>query len=551
MSRWRFVIPVASLLAVMAFGACDDSDSSTEKSTASDDGGASPDGHADPNDAGLPSPDADATTSTPTPEWPFDRLPLSTLQSSSKKVYAHWHWFPVSLDDKKGSTDYYATEFMTRNGESNHHAAYGGYLRERPIARLPRGGADWEVEDAAFDVALAQHIGIDGFFVNVWNGDDQLRRRWTALFDGAAKKSGFVIAPNFDLSIMSNLSDSAAEDFMVSYLSSVATKPALFKLPDGRVVVGAFYASQRSAAFYSSLRTRLANEAKMSIYLVPVFLGNGSAQEHSTYAPVSDRLAGWGTAVPMPQGSAADALAAATKVGKPWMHPLLAQDFRPYTQAYWEASNSRTVRDGWMSAIGSGVDWVQIVTWNDHGEHHALRPSTGKQWGYYDLVAYYISWFKTGAPPSIVRDALYYYHRVHRVSATPTAQSALASCRANCPGTDEIELVSFLTAPATIEIEVGGASTSLDAPAGVSSLRAPLADGRPVFRLKRGGTTTIELTSAFDVRSAVEVQDLLYRSGGSLRAALPQDCAALCEGNDAAGCLSCNAEPVWLVANPR
>jgi hypothetical protein len=235
------------------------------------------------------------------------------------------------------------------------------------------------------------------------------------------------------------------------------------------------------------------------------------------------------------------------------MHPLLAQDFRPYTGGYWEAEQSMTLRSGWEGAIASDTDWVQVVTWNDHAEHHALRPSTGKQWAYYDMAAYYITWLKMGAPPPIVRDALYYFHRIHPLDAQPTSQTELADCKANCDYTlDEIEVVTFATAPATLEVTQNGSTSTYDVPAGVQSTRVGAESGRPAFRLVRNGAEITLLESAFDIRDDIAVQDLLYRGGGSLRheASPDQGCAARCEADDAMGCLTCETEPVWLVANP-
>jgi hypothetical protein len=87
-------------------------------------------------------------------------------------------------------------------------------------------------------------------------------------------------------------------------------------------------------------------------------------------------------------------------------------------------------------------------------------------------------------------------------------------------------------------------------PAGVSAVTTPLVAGRPSFQVLRGGVPVAAVTSAFAVRSAVSRQDLLYRSGGSLRAGLGGDCAVPCQAGDAAACLACASEPVWLAADP-
>jgi len=88
--------------------------------------------------------------------------------------------------------------------------------------------------------------------------------------------------------------------------------------------------------------------------------------------------------------------------------------------------------------------------------------------------------------------------------------------------------------------------------AGLVTLRAPLRVGRPSFRLVRGTTTVISLSSSFTVVGAVTYQDFLYRGGSSARVALATakgTCQSFCEAN-AVGCNWCAAEPMWL-KDPR
>lgn len=485
-------------------------------------------------------------------EWPFNPVPRATLRKSPKKVFAHWHYYPVAINNVDPRTDYYEKSWINPQGEGGKHAGYGGFMRERPIPRLPRPETDWLLRDMKQDVNLAKSIGIDGFFLNMWTDTDTnnggLWTRAVTLVDAASSVGDFDIIPNFDMSIIDTLSDADAHTRLLKMLGMLKAKPSLYKLPDGRYVVGAFLAERRSAPFYQTLKQRAASELGMNIYLVPVFLGTGTTH-FSTYAPISDAFAGWGTAIPTSTGKAAAVANLANAHGKMWIHPISSQDFRPYNYKFWEAKNTSTLRSHWETVIADEIDWVQIVTWNDHHEHHAIRPSTGKQWSSYDLSAYYIQWFKTGVQPTIQRDVLLYNHRVH-ASGTPyntSLQTKPFSCVTGCPPVDEVELVAFLTAPGTVEITSGGKTTTLAAPAGRSVLKAPLAAGRPTFRLKRNGATHISFESAFDVRTTTTYQDLLYRGGSSARAAmsLAGSCESACLAGNAAKCELCPAEPMW------
>jgi hypothetical protein len=106
---------------------------------------------------------ATAAAANPGP-LPF-RLPAqSVLRSSKHKVFAHYFTpYPVSLDDKAAASDYYTKDYLSPTGENGKHAAYGGLLRDRPIARAPLSG-DWQLEDMKTEVrrAAAAQAAIDG-----------------------------------------------------------------------------------------------------------------------------------------------------------------------------------------------------------------------------------------------------------------------------------------------------------------------------------------------------------------------------------------------------
>jgi hypothetical protein len=80
------------------------------------------------------------------------------------------------------------------------------------------------------------------------------------------------------------------------------------------------------------------------------------------------------------------------------------------------------------------------------------------------------------------------------------------------PASDQIEVLSFLKAPGTLEVVLNGTTTSFSLPAGISSSKLPLALGMPTFRLKRGGSTVIEGTGPVSITSQIPYQDMQYWS---------------------------------------
>jgi len=75
------------------------------------------------------------------------------------------------------------------------------------------------------------------------------------------------------------------------------------------------------------------------------------------------------------------------------------------------------------------LDMVEVLTWNDYGESHYIGPIEGAQpmseaWvngfdhqGWLDLQQYYISAFKSGVYPGILRDRIFLWGRLYPANA--------------------------------------------------------------------------------------------------------------------------------------
>ena len=293
------------------------------------------------------------------------------------------------------------------------------------------------------------------------------------------------------------------------------------KAQNGKLVLGAFMAEAWPVEKWRRLFAALAR-ADMAVQFWPTFLNVRSVSKD--YIALGAMIAEWGgdflAAVPAVQAAAGE-----VKVrGYDWCAPVWPQDVRAKNGLYTEAANSRLFRAGWRSAIDGGADAVQIITWNDYSEGSEIRPSTGIQSSFYDLAAFYIAWFKTGRQPKIVRDVLYYFHRIEPLHGERTSKRQKEDFTLVGGGklADEVELLALLTEPGELEIVLDGTTTRSRAPAGMSALYAPLKLGRPLFRLKRDKRTVLEFSSAFAIAEPGDYQDLLYRGGSSTRAAARQ-----------------------------
>jgi hypothetical protein len=200
------------------------------------------------------------------------------------------------------------------------------------------------------------------------------------------------------------------------------------------------------------------------------------------------------------------------------MQPVAVQDERPREGLFDEAANTENFRASWQVAREGGADWVLLPTWNDYAEGTAIAPSVKHGRVFLDLVAYYAQWFKTGQAPSIVRDAVYVTHRTQLADALPQyPETTLMTVRGGTPARDTVESLSFLTAPATVAVSVGGVTTTCAAPAGVASCLAPLRPGVVSVSVTRSGAPVTSVTSQYLVDASPYVQDLQYVGVSSLR----------------------------------
>ena len=101
------------------------------------------------------------------------------------------------------------------------------------------------------------------------------------------------------------------------------------------------------------------------------------------------------------------------------MQPFSVQDTRPYTAVHDEANNTENLRGLGIPPL-DGADWVQIPTWNDYSENTQISPSPHIGWGPLDLMSYYLTRWKMGSWPNILRDTIYVSHGVQPVNATVT-----------------------------------------------------------------------------------------------------------------------------------
>jgi len=123
-----------------------------------------------------------------------------------------------------------------------------------------------------------------------------------------------------------------------------------------------------------------------------------------------------------------------------------------------EALNTAAQRAAWTKDIAEGPEYVRFVTYNDFSEI-PTAPSAANRYTILDINTYFITKWKTGQYPTITRDGLYISHRSQTLTATMTGPQTNPDIQRARPNQstvrDYIEILSFLTAPATVSVIIG------------------------------------------------------------------------------------------------
>lgn len=425
---------------------------------------------------------------------PFVMPSADVFFASPKRVFAHYFYpFPLSFDNKVSAADYYNVSYLNPAGEGGKHLAYGGWLRARPLP-VPIGGANFVQANMQREVQMAIARGITGFTFDILSYADAMSPagKLQTMFNAAqVVDPRFWVVPMLDMSAMTGLSIAQAVDI----ITLCKGFPSSARISDGRMLISAFNATLQPLNWWQAVIAAL-DAADVDVAFLPVLLGSPTA---SPLDPIAIGTGGWGTATP---------LVALSPAG--YMPPVLTQQFRPKSSAFWECSNSQTFRNGWAAAILGKAQYVQLITWSDFSESGQVQPYTDSTLApnigtaFYDLTGYYATWFATGVQPTITKDVLYWFHRRMSSSAAharPPTTNPTSPWQGNFsvvgtpPEEKNIELLAFLTAPGTLWIN----SQTQQASAGINQMKAPMNPGNPQFKLQRNGSDVFEFKSPIQI----------------------------------------------------
>ncbi|WP_167559011.1 glycoside hydrolase family 71 protein [Bradyrhizobium canariense] len=464
--------------------------------------------------------DAALTPSAPSADacLPIDMPDRDSLFSAPKKVFAHYfNRFPLSLDNKEASVDYYATEYLNPEGERGKWRAEGGFLRSRPFPVPVGPNSEYVIENLKREIRLALSRGITGFTFDILAlGDIQPGSYLPNMLKAASE-----VDPRFQIVLMPDMASLGPNtDNLITIIKTLYDQPGLLHFSDGRLVIAPFLSESVSPEAWGALKSQLAQD-ELKIAFVPTFLNQ---KYIAKYKAVSDGFGTFGTPLPREGATIKTGALAAHAEGKLFMAGISGQGYRPKEYRYWEAQGSLAYRNSWLGAIGGGADWIQLTTWNDFSESTQVLPYTDRSGssgtGYFNLTGFYASWFLTGKAPSITHDVLYYFYRRQSLGATaPKAGQQVKNAVFWPFGRDIIEVLGFLKTPGTLEISIGDKNYTKEVDAGIQSFSVPLGAGTPHFSLLRDNHTVISFEGTTPIVGESDLPggyaDLTYWSGSA------------------------------------
>ncbi|KAH9473937.1 hypothetical protein Pst134EA_000994 [Puccinia striiformis f. sp. tritici] len=295
---------------------------------------------------------------------------------------------------------------------------------------------DWKTQ-----ISLAASHGIDAFALNVGSPDrwqvDQVNTAYdVATQITATSGQPFQLFLSLDMSVIQTAPD----------VATWVTKFAPMKsqlLVGGKAFISTFSgesnlfgASNVSTGWKAAVKAPL---AALNPPIEAVFVPAWSSLDPSTAVsmnPVVDGIMTWKA---WPTGNetsntSVDSLfqADAKKNGKLYMASVSPCFYTHYSDKnFMFKSDDNLYLNRWQELIAMPIqpDYIQIVSWNDYGESHYIgpiagTPPAGTTWisgfdhqAWLDMTDYFIKWYKTGSPPAITEDKVYYNYRPHSATA--------------------------------------------------------------------------------------------------------------------------------------
>jgi hypothetical protein len=504
---------------------------------------------------------------TPSAGLWFEKLPSGY---GSKKLMPHFYPpFVISIQNDP-TPDYYDKNWLTPAIEGGvDYRAVGGYIRDKPLDQYegarPQPTATWRAQDAEQNVQQAMDHGLDGFWLEMLGtlgGQQQVRNAaLAAAADKLAPNGSFKVSPQPDTnnSGINGLTAAGMADELAVFavtnptagLASYTRRPSSWYLPDGRFVISCFMGDNWNVARWQALFDAMFTRYKVRLALINCLSNWGNAPAYAGFQYGSG-MWGYGSGDEGITRGSANQAAEAHARGEKYMMSIWPSDIRPVANVarslalndaamppgtgnvalFDEANNTGSLRAHLERMISDGADYALGTTWSDYREGGMSQGSQYRGHVIQAIMAWYSYKWKTGAFPPILTDCVILSHRnqpfptgaTYRYDASGLYARKMAHWNRGSntsPIRNNVEALTFLTAPAQVTIRSGVTSLVYTAPAGQfvnSSL--PLAMGAQSVTVARGGVTVASIASPVTATSTPLNQNPFYAMFSSCE--LPQ-----------------------------
>lgn len=343
--------------------------------------------------------------------------------------------------------------------------------------------------DYSNDIKLAKAVGIDAFAVNFEGPDWALTQGWLTKFYAQAQDLDFKLFISIDTTSVTD------KNIAANVSKTFATWDSQLKI-NGHVVLSSFSVNPPAWDW----QTDIVNQIGQPVLFLP-----GDLLETSDSVPAAEANFGHFTwihpanpAVGEPingeltEQSIDEDFAKWQTPSKPWMAGVAPYYFRALEPDNWLNAQDDTIwLDRWMNLLKVKPSFIEIVTWNDFGESSYIGPADTQSTevdyyanlthtAFYNMAKIFIKAYKAGqteisdiAPED--EDVFFMYRtqpaESKGIQDTAYWDSNLPKNASSCK--DNVYIFSFLTSPATIQLESGGTSHLVAAQAGVSKGTVP------------------------------------------------------------------------------
>ncbi len=382
------------------------------------------------------------------------------------------------------------------------------------------------------DVRAARELGVDAFALNAFSG--QQAKDFFSRFIRAADAVG---ASDFKFFLSADMSLGFSSEDIVDVIKAYGNNPHYLKI-DGKPLLSTFGGESHGDRWWHDNVLAPLESSGLKVTFVPAFDvpdPNWDTPNDRNWQGVIDRFSSVDGLFNFGIPKSAPFRTTDENIGNHWWSLLDGQEslartlkragklyMSSYAPLYWavchparqytETQGGRGMANAWDSIIEKQhPGMVEIVTWNDYSESTYIQPTripitktagipSLPHLGYYELLKYYVAWYKSGRRPTLTKDALFFFHRTHPNEAFASDKKSGCSL-GPIPARqkwgkvqDRIYVTTALTSPADLVVKIGSSMRRLSLAAGLNTVDVPFEPGQPIYEVWRGENKILSVT---------------------------------------------------------